>query len=77
MVLGCTLSQDLTNEKEELQGKVTSLENEVALRDQQLLEYQQKIEELSQQHKAVIDEGNILQQQVELLNKLAIDCLLP
>ena len=77
MVLGCTLSQDLTNEKEELQGKVTSLENEVALRDQQLLEYQQKIEELSQQNKAVIDEGNILQQQVELLNKLAIDCLLP
>ena len=70
MVLGCTLSQDLTNEKEELQGKVTSLENEVALRDQQLLEYQQKIEELSQQHKAVTDEGNILQQQVELLNKL-------
>ena len=41
------------------------------MRDQQLLECQQRIEELSRQHKAAVDEGNALQQQVELLNKLA------
>ena len=41
------------------------------MRDQQLLECQQRIEELSRQHKAAVDEGNTLQQQVELLNKLA------
>ena len=41
------------------------------MRDQQLLECQQRIEEVSRQHKAAIDEGTTLQQQVELLNKLA------
>jgi len=53
------------------------LENEVAMRDQQLLESQQRIEELSRQHKAAVDEGKTLQQQVVLLNKLAIYGLLP
>ena len=41
------------------------------MRDQQLIECQQRIEEFSRQHKAAVDEGHTLQQQVELLNKLA------
>ena len=41
------------------------------MRDQQVQEYQQKIEELSRQHEAAIDEKNTLQQQTESLNKLA------
>ena len=41
------------------------------MKDQQLLECQLRIEGLSRQHKAAVDEGNALQEQVELLNKLA------
>ena len=42
------------------------------MRDQQLQEYQQRIDQLSQKHEAAVDEGNTLRQQVELLNKYAI-----
>ena len=61
----------MTNERDDLQSKVTTLEDEVTRRDQQLQECQQGIEELSRQHKAAVDEGNSLQQ-MESLNKLEI-----
>ena len=64
--------QELTNERDRLQSKVTTLENDIAMRDQQLQEYQQRIDQLSQKHEAAVDEGNTLRQQVELLNKYAI-----
>ena len=65
------LWQELTSERDVLQGKVTTLENDIIMRDQQLQDCQQRIEELSRQHEAAVDEGNTLRQQTELLNKLA------
>ena len=64
--------QELANERDELQSKVTTLENDIAMRDQQLQEYQQRIDQLSQEHKAAVDEGNTLRQQMESLNKLVM-----
>ena len=61
--------QELTNERNGLQDKVTKLENDVVAKDQQLQEYQQRIEELLQQHEAAVDEGKTLRQQMESLNK--------
>jgi len=64
--------QELTNERDELQTKVTTLENNIAVRDQQLQECQQKIEELSWNHQLAVNEGNSLRQQMESFNKLAL-----
>ena len=58
--------QELTNERDDLQSKVSTLEDEVTMRGQQLQECQQRIEELSQ-HKAAVNE---LQHQIESFNKL-------
>ena len=65
----CIVWQEWANERDELQSKVTTLENDIAMRDQQLQEYQQRIDQLSQKHEAAVDEGNTLRQQVESYNK--------
>ena len=68
----CVVWQELANERDELQSKVTALENDIAMRDQQLQEHQQRIDQLSQKHEAAVDEGNTLRQQMESLNKLVM-----
>ena len=69
-VVTCVAWQELANERDELQSKVTTLENDIAMRDQQLQEYQQRIDQLSQKQEAAVEEGNTLRQQVESFNKL-------
>ena len=64
--------QELANERDELQSKVTTLENDITMTDQQLQQYQHRIDQLSQKHEAAVDESNTLRQQVESLNKLAM-----
>ena len=68
----CVVCQELANERDELQSKVTTLENDITMRDQQLQEHQQRIDQLSQKHEAAVDEGNTLRQQMESLNKLVM-----
>ena len=69
-VVICVVWQELANERDELQSKVTTLESDITMRDQQLQEYQHRIDQLSQKHEAAVDEGNTLRQQVESFNKL-------
>ena len=70
--VNCVVWQELADERDELQSKVTTLENDIAMRDQQLQEHQQKIDRLSQKHKAAVDEGNTLRRQMESLIKLVM-----
>jgi len=49
---------------------VTTLQSEVALKDQQLAQYQERMNELSQKHEVAVNEGNSLREQVEKFEKL-------
>jgi len=49
------------------------LQSEVAAKEQQLVEYQEKMEELSQKHEAALNEGNSLKEQMKHLEKLVVN----
>ena len=42
------------------------------MKEQQLIEYQQKMKELSRKHEVALNEGNALREQVEHLEKSVV-----